>query len=183
MVLKDRTGRESYFRAGTGTMEYDLGPLLAGVFSELVDGATGGTNFVLNSGDPGLLASLDLLSAADASRSSQQGGTIAAHAEHLRYALSLMNRWAREGGNPFAGARWYEAWETDVVDEVRWGEIRAGLRHEIVQWKEALRTPRELPPIVAGGMTGSVVHLAYHMGAMRQIVASLRGPKDRSKPH
>ena len=73
---------------------------LTTLFSELVDGAKApvGGNFVLNSGDPGLLASLDKLSAADASRSVHGGATIAAHAEHVRYGLSLMNRWATEGG-------------------------------------------------------------------------------------
>jgi hypothetical protein len=34
------------------------------------------------------------------------GATIAAHAQHVRYGLSLMNRWAAHGGNPFADAMW-----------------------------------------------------------------------------
>ena len=83
-----------------------LTPSLAGLFSELVDGAGSGAGaFVLNSGDIGLLRSLDTLSAADASTSTNSGATIAAHAQHLRFGLSLMNRWASEGGNPFADAR------------------------------------------------------------------------------
>ena len=84
---------------------------LTTLFSELVDGApTGGGAFILNSGDAGLLRSLDKLSAAEASRSVQGGAAIAAHARHLQYGLSLMNRWASEGGNPFADAKWDEAW-------------------------------------------------------------------------
>src|SRR5436190_9592183 len=81
----------------------DTSPALARLFLELVDGASGsGGAFILNSGDAGLLRSLDKLSAADASRSVNGGATIAAHAQHLRYGLSLMNRWATEGGHPFA---------------------------------------------------------------------------------
>ena len=77
------------------------------LFSELVDGARDpGGAFMLNSGDVGLLRSLDMLSPAAASRSVNGGATIAAHAQHLRYGLSLMNRWATEGGNPFADAKW-----------------------------------------------------------------------------
>jgi hypothetical protein len=84
----------------------DLGSVLAILFSELVDGAAdGGGAFMLNSGDVGLLRSLDKLSAADASRSVNDGATIAAHAQHVRYGLSLMNQWSREGGNPFADAK------------------------------------------------------------------------------
>ena len=80
----------------------DVSRTLARLFAELVDGPdkqTGG--FVLNTGDAGVLRSLDKLSAADASRSANEGATIAAHVQHLRYGLSLMNRWAAEGGNPF----------------------------------------------------------------------------------
>jgi hypothetical protein len=80
----------------------------------------------LNSGDAGLLQSLDNLSAADASRSVHGGATVAAHAQHLRYGLSLMNRWMVEGGDPFANALWDEAWKVSQVDDVQWAEIRAG---------------------------------------------------------
>src|SRR6185503_5448475 len=102
---------------------------LTRLFSELVEGAKGpaGSAFVLNSGDAGLLASLDKLSAVDASRSVHGGATIAAHAQHVRYGLSLMNRWATDGGNPFADAKWDEAWTTSAVNDEQWAEIRAGL--------------------------------------------------------
>lgn len=92
--------------------------ILTHLFAELVDGVTskrGG--FMLNAGDEGLLRSLDKLSAADASHSVNGGATIAAHAQHLRYGLSLMNRWATEGGNPFADADWSAAWRTSSVSE------------------------------------------------------------------
>jgi hypothetical protein len=68
---------------------------LSRLFAELVDGAQESSGaFILNSGDIGLLRSLDNLSAADASRRANDGATIAAHAQHVRYGLSLMNRWA-----------------------------------------------------------------------------------------
>src|SRR5213078_1829916 len=102
---------------------------LTRLFSELVDGAhEPGGAFMLNSGDIGLLRSLDTLSPAAASRSVSGGATIAAHAQHLRYGLSLMNRWATEGGNPFADATWEEAWKTSAVSADQWAEIRTGLR-------------------------------------------------------
>jgi hypothetical protein len=91
--------------------------------------AQGGA-FILNSGDTGLLRALDVLSAADASQSVNGGASIAAHASHLRYGLSLMNRWAREGGDPFADATWDAAWKIAVVDDPMWQEIREGLRSE-----------------------------------------------------
>lgn len=157
----------------------DLHRALARLFSELADSANeSGGAFILNSGDIGLLRSLDNLSAANASRSVSGGATIAAHALHLRYGLSLMNRWAAEGGNPFADARWDEAWKTSDVDDGQWEEIRNGLRDEARRWQDVLGTQRELRTVELSGMIGSVAHLAYHLGAIRQIDVRARGPRD-----
>jgi hypothetical protein len=157
----------------------DIAPLLASLFSELADGPPlKGGAFILNSGDVGLLRSLARLSAAAASRSASDGATIAAHAQHLRYGLSLMNRWASEGGNPFADAKWGEAWRTSSVDPAQWEEIQAGLRQEASRWLAALASPREATNVELNGMIGSIAHFAYHVGAIRQIDKSARGPRE-----
>jgi len=157
----------------------DIGPSLTRLFSELVDGASApGGGFILNSGDPGLLRSLDTLTAAQASRAIEGGATIAAHAEHLYYGLSLMNRWATEGGDPFSDATWEKAWKTTAVDEREWAEIRERLRHVVQQWLKALAAPRRAERAELSGMIGSIAHLAYHMGAIRQIAAKARGPRE-----
>ena len=157
----------------------ETSPSLARLFSELADGTSGqGGAFILNTGDLGLLRSLDKLTAADASRAANGGATIAAHAQHLRYGLSLMNRWASSGGNPFADATWDEAWKISQVDEPRWQEIRDGLRVEAARWSKELSTPREVAPVALTGMIASVAHLAYHLGAIRQISKDTRGPRE-----
>ena len=147
------------------------------LFAELTEGPKNEA-FILNTGDIGLLGSLDKLTATDASRSTNEGATIAAHAQHVRYGLSLMNRWAREGGNPFADATWDAAWKTSVVDDREWQEIRDGLRIEAQRWLDALATPRQASDIELSGMVGSIAHLAYHLGAIRQIGKDTRGPKE-----
>jgi len=157
----------------------ETSPALAGLFSELVDGVSsprGG--FVLNTGDAGLLRSLEKLSAADASASANGGATIAAHAQHVRYGLSLMNQWATSGGNPFANAKWDEAWKTAAVDPAAWEEIRTGLGDEAHRWLQTLQTPREASEVELTGLIASVAHLAYHVGAIRQIAKETRGPRE-----
>ena len=120
----------------------DTSRALAALLNEIVEGVEpGGGGFVLNSGDVGLLRSLEKIAADEASRSTNGGATIAAHAQHVRYGLSLMNRWAREGGNPFADATWNAAWKTKGVDAVAWGEIREGLRDEATAWLGVLGSP------------------------------------------
>jgi hypothetical protein len=157
----------------------DTTRILARLFSELVDGANDpGGAFMLNSGDVGLLRSLDMLSAGAASRATDGGATIAAHAQHVRYGLSLMNRWASEGGNPFADARWEEPWTIGEVDAIEWQEIRSGLRDEARRWMHGLGSPRDVNDAELAGMIASIAHVAYHLGAIRQIDKNLRGPKE-----
>jgi len=152
---------------------------LARLFGELVTGANQpGGAFILNTGDIGLLRSIDKLSAADASSSVNGGATIAAHVQHERYGLSLMNRWAREGGNPFADAKWDEAWTISSVTDDQWDEIRNGMREETGRWLQALESPREVADVELTGMIASIAHMAYHLGAIRQIQKSARGPKE-----
>jgi hypothetical protein len=154
-------------------------PALTRLFSELVDGTSGPMGaFVLNTGDVGLLRSLDKLSADDASRSVNGGATIAAHAQHVRYGLSLMNRWAVEGGNPFAEATWDEAWKTSGVDLAAWQEIRDGLRSEAHRWLQVLTSGREVTDVEFTGMIASIAHCGYHLGAIRQISRDTRGPTE-----
>lgn len=157
----------------------EASPALSRLFSELVAGSGGGGEaFILNSGDAGLLRSLDKLTAAAASRSVNGGATIAAHAQHVRYGLSLMNRWAAEGGNPFADAKWDEAWKTAAVDDGAWTEIRRGLRDETHRWLKALGGVRDVSDVEFTGMIASIAHLAYHLGAIRQIDKDTRGPSE-----
>jgi hypothetical protein len=152
---------------------------LTTLFAELVDGANApGGAFILNSGDAGLLRSLDKLAAGEASRALDGGATIAAHAQHLRYGLSLMNRWATEGGDPFADATWDEAWKTTTVGEAEWKEIREGLGDQAHRWLRALGSSREVTGVELNGMAGSIAHLAYHLGAIRQIASAARGPRE-----
>jgi hypothetical protein len=62
------------------------------------------------------------------------------------------------------------------VSESEWRLLRDALRREATAWGEAVRTPREVTDIEAGWVAGSVSHMAYHLGAIRQIARSARGP-------
>ncbi len=157
----------------------ELSRTLTTLLSELVDGAPETGAHVLNGGDPGLLASLSRLPAAAASASVAGGGTIAAHADHLRYGISLMNRW-RAGENPFPDANWSASWRITAVSDEEWRSIRTTLATEVHNWMRVLRTPREANATELNGVVGSVVHLAYHLGAIRQIDGTTGGPAERA---
>jgi hypothetical protein len=131
---------------------------------------------MLNTGDIGLLASLDKLSAAEASRTHAGGASIAAHTDHLRYGLMLMNRWSAGEVNPWKDADWAASWRKPNVTEEEWRRLRTELRREAQEWLRALGTPREVDETRLMYMVSTIPHLAYHVGAIRQIDRSVRGP-------
>jgi len=152
--------------------------ILPVIFRELVQGSADPRErtYVLNQGDRGLLASLDRLSAADASKTHDGGSSIAAHVDHLRYGLSLLNRWGDGTSPPWPEMDWTASWRRTTVSDAEWRALREDLRHEATRWAEALNTSRDVSDVEAGWMAGSVAHLAYHMGAIRQIDRAARGP-------
>ena len=153
----------------------DLGNTLPTLFAELIDGAPQSEAYMLNRGDAGLLRSLDKLSATAASAATPHGSTIAAHVDHLRYGLSLMNR-GSVGENPFDDADWTASWRRTRVSAAQWKQLRDELAREAHRWLEALKKPREINQTDLNSVVGSVAHLAYHVGAIRQIDLSARGP-------
>ena len=153
----------------------DIATALSTLFAELVDGAPTTGAYILNSGDRGMLRSLDAVSAVAASALTSTGSSIAAHVDHVRYGLSLMNRWST-GENPFADADWSASWKKTSVTDAEWKQLRSDLSDEAARWANVLRTPREVRPVELNGMIASIVHLAYHLGAIRQINSALRGP-------
>ena len=63
-----------------------------------------------------------------------------------------------------------------VLDD-GWRALRAKLAREAAAWVTAIGTPREWDVMTLNGAIGSIVHLAYHAGALRQIDAAARGPR------
>jgi hypothetical protein len=161
----------------------EIAHTLSSLFAELVEGARHrGDATVLNSGDSGLLQSLANLSPNEASQTSHGGASIAAHAVHLSIGLALMNRWSREGSDPFSDPSWDDAWKTSSVDAAEWSTIRASLEREAREWLATLHRPRVVSARELRALIASAAHLAYHFGAIRQIHKATRGPQRGTFP-
>jgi hypothetical protein len=159
-------------------MTQDVHDSLGLLFRELIDGPPEGESFMLNGGDVGLLRSLESVSAAAASATPPAGGaSIAAHVDHIRYGLELLNRWSGGDPNPWATADWTASWKRTTVTDEGWTALRQHLRDEARRWLEALGQPREMVAVERNGVIGSIAHLAYHLGAIRQIDKATQGPK------
>ena len=153
-----------------------LADVLRNLLRELFDGPPGGAAFIVNPGDHGLVGSLAALSSAAASARPGGRSSVAAHAQHLRYGFSLLNRWMRGDDRAFDDAEYAKSWGQQQVTDEQWRELRDGLAREVHAWADALAAPREWNALTLSGAVSSVAHLAYHLGAIRQLTAVAAGP-------
>lgn len=139
---------------------------------EIFEGPPGDEAYVLNPGDPGLLRQLEFLSAATASmRPSPAKPPIAAHVDHIHYGLTLLNRWIAGEENPWANSDWNASWRITAVTEEEWRTLLINLRKSVLSWREAATGRKEWDDVTAAGAISSIAHTAYHLGAIRQILA------------
>ncbi len=144
---------------------------ILGVLVEGIDGPQHTYSYFLDHGpDAGLRNTLATVSATEAS-TPVGGNTIAAHAHHLVFS-------ARVVGMFIAGERrkhdWSESWRITAVDDEEW----IALRNEVVSSYESLRDTVRAhatdDALAMGGAVGVAAHLAYHVGAIRQKISTLR---------
>jgi hypothetical protein len=156
----------------------DIADVLAKIASEFALGSPDPSvgTVALNRGDEGLLKSLDKVSAGGASSTHAGGGSIAAHADHLRYGFAILNKWMAGEVKPWTGADWTISWRKNEVTDAEWSALRSDLRREALAWIDGIRTPRAVDAIELGWLIGSIAHLGYHLGAIRQIDRAARGP-------
>ena len=148
---------------------------LRSLLHELIEGPSEHAAWILDHGGDGLLAVLASLSSSEASRKpSPTRSSIAAHTGHVVYCLQLLNRWADGEPNPFATADWGAAWKVERVDEGEWSEMIQTLRTAAEKWMSALEQPRDWDEMALTGTLASAAHIAYHLGAIKQVVNEFR---------
>ena len=148
---------------------------LSNMLTEIFDGPPGQEAYVLNPRDPGLLGQLETIDASTASKRPTPGRTaIAAHVDHLQLGLSILNRSAAGEANPWAGTDWNASWQRTTVTEEQWRTLRDALRHEAEAWRKGVAARASWDGMAAAAALSTAAHTAYHVGAIRQILAALR---------
>jgi hypothetical protein len=140
---------------------------------EIFDGPPAAEAYILNPGDPGLHRQLEKISAATASEQAIPGKpSIAAHVDHVHFGLSLLTRWLSGEENPWAGADWNASWQRIAVTEEQWRVLRDSLRDKAAMWQKGVAGRAEWDDMNAAGALSTIAHTAYHLGAIRQILAA-----------
>lgn len=158
-----------------------LATAVGSLVREIFHGHAAGSTWIVDGadtagGNAGLLATLERLTPEQASGRSGGGrATVAGHAEHVRWFLSLLNAYAR-GERPEVD--WNRSWTVHEVDHQAWARLRAELRAEAEaaasNMEAALRSP-DLPEDRLMPILATMAHCAYHLGAVRQMVPPPQG--------
>jgi hypothetical protein len=149
------------------------------ILKEAVEGGTPGQGTAFldgtgadGSGNHGLIATLATLTAAQASRD-VNGATVAGHARHTAFHMEVIVRYERDGDRgPFD---WQGSFQPAQADGAEWAEVQARVRKAYEELVAFARTQADLPASgdATGGLTGGVAHVAYHLGAIRQLVKAV----------
>jgi len=103
-----------------------------------------------------------------ASRTIAQGGTtIAGQTAHAAYYVELLERLAR---GEDVEADWPGSFVPSVVDEARWEATRARLLAALARFRAMVLAVDAWDEERLRGALGVLVHTAYHLGAVRQMI-------------
>jgi hypothetical protein len=149
-------------------VESAVGQLVA-VLREAFEGPANPSWSYFADHDGGLFATLEPLSAADASRL-VGGASIAAHAHHVSFGLEASTAWI-EGDR--TSRDWAQSWSVTSVTEAAWRELRDQLRARYAALRGAVERHAGASAEAIGGAAGAVAHVAYHLGEIRQKRAVL----------
>jgi hypothetical protein len=144
---------------------------LLSVLQEAVEGQSGEwTYFIDKRPDAALLGALAAIDAGEASR--VWGDTsIAAHVHHAAFAMAVSSA-IIEGAQ--AEVDWKESWRVKSVDELAWKDLVSRVDREYRRLKQAIAARASSSDAAFGEAVGSLAHVAYHLGAIRQKVVALR---------
>ncbi len=114
-----------------------------------------------------MLATLDALSAEQASNPTALGMSVAAQAAHTAFHMEATLRWVQGDRGPFD---WKGSFAPNQLSEGEWAALRTRVR---TAYAHVVKLANETPAWDGdepGGLAATLAHACYHLGAIRQIV-------------
>ena len=119
--------------------------------------------------DAGVFLTLGNISAQKAS-TEINSNTIAAHAEHARFYIELLDNYMNKD---FRILDFKQSWHVKAVTEEEWDELRENLSKNYRKVGETLEKNDVWALDTITVAMGIIAHTAYHLGAIRQMTKNL----------
>jgi hypothetical protein len=94
-------------------------------------------------------------------------GTIAAHVDHTAFYINVVL-------DGIEGADWSQSWTITAVTDAEWARLKDNLRAAQIHLSESIRNRTDWTGYAMMDLLGLVSHCSYHLGQVREIVATLR---------
>jgi len=135
-------------------------------FAEAFGASPSPSGYFLDTGQSGLLGTINQLTAEAASAGGGSGETtIAAHCGHI---LFLLNLFAAVERGETTTPDWESSWAIRIVNNEAWQSLRASLQSTYEDIVARLKARNPWPEEAVGPAMLLLVHCAYHVGEIRQ---------------
>lgn len=147
---------------------------LTKVFRELLEETFVNVHGIFLDGRTSLLETLENITADEASkRIAETGTSIASQVDHIRFYLKVSNDYI--DGKKYK-SDWQGSWKRKTVTKEEWDELRKQVREDYDNLIARLKSYADWNnEDRLGGQLGIIVHTAYHLGAIRQILKVAKG--------
>lgn len=152
----------------------DFTQALAVLLKESFEGMATPAEHVFLDGDAGIFTTLGKISAEQASAETNSN-TIAAHAEHARFYIELLDNYLNKD---FRILDFKQSWRVKIVSEDEWDALRENVSKTYRKVGETLAKTDEWGLDTITVAMGIVAHTAYHLGAIRQMTKNLQSLND-----
>lgn len=137
----------------------ELADWLKTLLQETFDKLGGESGYMLDKAAPGLLGTLEKLSAEEAS------SAVKAHAFHVAFIQEAFIQWLQ--GLEYQ-ADWSQSWPQKALSETDWNTLNNKLQAQHQLLMELLEKHQTQDPLENAVLL--IAHSAYHLGAIRQII-------------
>ncbi|MEZ5425829.1 MAG: hypothetical protein R2747_06165 [Pyrinomonadaceae bacterium] len=117
----------------------------------------------------GMFSTLEKISATDASLSINDT-SIAAHTEHARFYLDILNKYLHSKAE---FVNWNNSWRVKTVDEDEWEDLKLRLAENYREVCESVEKNENWDVNLITVALGMITHSAYHLGAIRQMIKQI----------
>lgn len=147
----------------------DFTQALSLLFRETFEGMPAPGQPVFLDRDAGIFATLGAIDAAQAS-TEMNSTTIAAHSEHTRFYLELLDNYLNVD---LRIIDFKQSWRVKTVSEDEWDELRENMSRIYRKAGETFDKKDDWALDTITVAVGIVAHTAYHLGAIRQMAKNL----------
>jgi hypothetical protein len=140
---------------------------LLAVLKETIEGPGEGGSFFLDP-NTGLLQTLETLNLERVFASPAPGRpSIAAHVKHTSFHMNAICAWPR---GDHSRRDWPSSFVLENHDAATWTALLEELKFEYGDFQNVIREFASGSDEALGGAVGGIVHVAYHLGAIRQLI-------------